>query len=417
MEKTKKKGFLHHYTGIFWLLFGIMLGSLFGLFFHEQIALIKPIGDIFLNLLFTAVIPLVFFAIASVIANLGVSREAGRLIGITSIVFIITVVIASLLTLLALYVIPVTIDTTATKMPPMEQQPGAGSQLVQLLTVADFSELLSRKSMLALIIFSVLIGISSRLAGTAGEAFRVFLTSGNAVMKNLLHLIMKLGPLGLGAYFAYQVATIGPQLFGAYAQTLAITHGVSIFYYAVVFSAYALLAGGRTAVASYWKNNITPSITALATCSSIATIPANLEAAQKMGIPEQVTDLVVPLGAALHKEGSAIAAVVKAAVALALVHKSLHGWDAGVTAILIALLVSIIEGGIPNGGYVGELLIVSAYHLPPEALPIMMIIGTLVDPIATLLNATGDTVSGLLIGRFLRPPTQIINRDAHERYN
>jgi len=402
MEKLQQTGFIRNYAGIFWLLCGIIPGSLYGLFFSEHVGLIKPIGDIFLNLLFTVVIPLVFFTISSVIANLGASRETGRLIGVMIIVFVVTVLIASLITLLTLYIFPITLSTSTTKLPAMEQQPAAGDQVVRMLTVQDFAELLSRKSMLALIIFSVLIGAAARLAGSAGEAFRSFLSSGNAVMKSLLHLIMKLAPLGLGAYFGYQVATIGPQLFGAYAQTLAVAHGVSIFYYVVVFTGYALLAGGIKAAMGYWKNNITPSITALATCSSIATIPANLEAAEKMGIPERITDFVIPLGATLHKEGSAIAAVVKAAVALALVHKSLAGWDAGATALLIAVLVSIIEGGIPNGGYVGELMMIAAYRLPPEALPVMMIIGTLLDPIATLLNATGDTVSGLVIARVLR---------------
>ena len=398
----QKKGFIHHYSGIFYLLCGIIAGSIVGGLFPAQILLVKPIGDVFLNLLFTAVIPLVFFTISSVIANLGASRETGRLIGVMSLVFIITVFIASFITLFALHLFPIKLDISATKLPPIQQQPATGDQVVQLLTVSDFSELLSRKSMLALIIFSVLIGAAARLAGTAGESFSAFLTSGNAVMKSLLHLIMKLAPLGLGAYFAYQVAVIGPQLFGAYAQTLAIAHGVSIFYYVVVFTGYAMLAGGARTAIKYWKNNITPSVTALATCSSIATIPANLEAAEKMGIPERVSDLVVPLGATLHKEGSAIAAVIKVAVALVLAHKSISGWDAGAIALLMALVVSVIEGGIPNGGYIGELLIISAYHLPAEALPVMMILGTLVDPIATLLNATGDTAAGLMIARILK---------------
>ncbi|MFT3823327.1 MAG: dicarboxylate/amino acid:cation symporter [Chitinophagaceae bacterium] len=404
--ESKKPGFLQNYASILRLLCGIVIGSLFGLFFKQYVSLLKPVGDIFLNLLFTAVVPLVFFAISSVIAHLGASRETGRLIGVMIIVFIATVLIAALLTLFTLFFFPIRLDASAVTFSALEQPASIGDQFVQLLTVSDFSLLLSRKSMLALIIFSILIGAAARLAATAGESFRAFLSSGNAVMKNLLQLIMKLAPFGLGAYFAYQVATIGPQLFGTYAHTLAVAHGVSIFYYIVVFTIYAMLAGGVTAVKKYWKNNITPSLTALATCSSIATMPANLQAAEKMGIPARVADFVVPLGATLHKEGSSIAAVLKVAVALVLSNKSILSWDTAIMALLIAVLVSIIEGGIPNGGYVGELLIISAYHMPVEALPVMLILGTLLDPIATLLNATGDTVSGLLIARILRTREQ-----------
>lgn len=401
--RTSAQRFAKNYAGIGWLLGGVTLGSLLGLFFRERILGIRPLGDIFLNLLFTAVIPLVFFAIASAIAGLSVSRETGRLMGALILVFTGTILFSIVLTILGLSVFPVTQHIPAMASDTLPVQQGVGDQLVHLLTAGDFVELLSRKSMLALLLFSMLIGAAARSAGTGGEAFRAFLFSGNEVMKRMLRLIMKGAPIGLGAYFACQVAVIGPQLFGVYSQPLLIAHGISLFYYIVAFTTYAWLAGGSAAARRYWKNNLAPSLTALGTCSSIASIPANLEAAGKMGIPATVGDVVIPLGASLHKEGSAIAAVVKVAVALALVHKAITGWDTIVLAGFIAMLVSIIEGGIPNGGYVGQLLIVSAYHLPPGVLPVIMIIGTLLDPIATLLNVTGETASGLLIARFMLP--------------
>jgi Na+/H+-dicarboxylate symporter len=402
MKSSSSRRFVKNYAGIGWLLGGVLLGSLLGLFFRERILWIRPLGDIFLNLLFTAVIPLVFFAIASAIARLSVSRETGRLMGVLIGVFTGTVLFSIVLTMLGLFLFPITQHIPAMTATAIPARQSIGEQLVQLLTAGDFVDLLSRKSMLALLLFSLLTGAAARRAGAGGEAFRAFLFSGNEVMKNLLQLIMKGAPIGLGAYFAYQVAVLGPQLFGVYSQTLLIAHGISLFYYLFVFTAYAGLAGGAAAILRYWKNNVSPSVTALGTCSSIASIPANLEAAGKMGIPAALGDITIPLGASLHKEGSAIAAVVKVAVALALVHKAISGWDTILLAGIIALLVSVIEGGIPNGGYVGQLLIVSAYHLPPGVLPVIMIIGTLLDPVATLLNVTGDTVAALLITRFLR---------------
>jgi len=215
---------------------------------------------------------------------------------------------------------------------------------------------------------------------------------------------MKPAPIGLGAYFAYQVAVFGPSLFGTYAHTLALGYGVSIFYYLVFFSLYAFIAGGIKGIRIYWKNNILPSATAVGTCSSIATIPANLNAARAMGISDVISGITIPLGGTLHKDGSAISSILKMAVVFAMFGKSFNSPGVIIIVLGMTILVSIVEGGIPNGGYIGELLFISAYGFPPEALPPAIIIGTLIDPVATLLNATGDTVAAMLIARFNNGP-------------
>jgi Na+/H+-dicarboxylate symporter len=398
----QQSNLLKHYGGILLLITGLIIGSIAGLVFGEGIAVIKPIGGIFLNLLFTAIVPLVFFAIASAIANIERSQNFGRLIVVMFLVFIGTELIAAFLTLVTAWVFPIHQQMGGGKeFVDNMVKPAVGDQITQLVTTSDFFELLSRKSMLALIIFSMLIGFSVHNAGEKGRLFKDFLNSGNEVFTKLLLIIMKIAPLGLGAYFAYQVGTIGPQLFGTYGKAMALFHGVSFFYFIVFFSLYAFMAGGFKAVKLYWKNNIMPSATAIGTCSSIATIPANLEASKKMRLPEYISSLVVPLGAPLHKDGSAISSVTKIVVVFAMFHKPLTGIDTIGIALAISVVVSIVEGGIPNGGYIGELLVVSAYGFPPEAVPAVMIIGTLVDPIATVLNATGDTVAGMLVARIM----------------
>ena len=399
----KKNSFLQHYGGILLLLGGLILGSILGIIFGKNVEVIKPIGNIFLNLLFTAVVPLVFFAIASAIANIDRSENFGKLITIMFLVFIGTELVAAFITLLTAWSFPIhqQLGSAALFADTVEKK-GVGEQVTQLLTAADFFELLSRKNMLALIIFSLLIGFSVLKAGEKGKPFHDFLNAGNEVFKQVLLLIMKIAPVGLGAYFAYQVGTIGPQLFGTYGKALGLFHGVSFFYFIVFFSLYAFLAGGFPAIKTFWKNNIIPSATAIGTCSSIATIPANLEAAKKVGIPAYIRNLVIPLGAPLHKDGSAISSVTKIVVVFAMFNKPLTGVDTIAIALGISVIVSIVEGGIPNGGYIGELLVISAYGFPPEALPAVMIIGTLVDPIATVLNATGDIVAGMLIARIIK---------------
>jgi Na+/H+-dicarboxylate symporter len=381
-----------NYSGMIWLITGIVAGSAAGVILGKDAEVLKPLGDIFLNLLFVAV--------ASAIANLEGEQKLSRIMTIMSLVFLSTVIISALLTIVAVWLFPVH-QLSVLSPEILSQQSGkklSGDQVTELFTTGEFYQLLSRKNMLAMIIFAILTGFGTLKAGEKGR--EVFLQAGNEVFKNVFVLIMKLGPVGLGAYFAYQVAVFGPSLFGTYAHTMGIGYGVSIFYYAVFFSIYAFIAGGIKGVRKYWKNNIIPSATAVGTCSSIATIPANLDAAKKMGVSATIAGISIPLGGTLHKDGSSISSILKMAAVFTMFGKSFNSPEIILLALGMTVLVSIVEGGIPNGGYVGELLFISAYGFPPEALPPAIIIGTLIDPVATLLNATGDTVAAMLINRF-----------------
>jgi Na+/H+-dicarboxylate symporter len=403
-EMANKQHWIKNYSGMIWLLTGIITGSVAGAVFGKEAAIVKPVGDIFLNLLFVAVIPLVFFAIASAIADLHGTQKLGRIMGIMSATFAATVLVAALVTIFAVWLFPLHQNTNAASAVPMPDagKQITGDQITQIFTTSEFFELLSRKNMLALIIFSLLVGFGTLKAGDKAKPFRQFLNSGSEVFKQVFTLIMIPAPIGLGAYFAYQVAQFGPSLFGAYAHTLGIGYGVSLFYYAVFFSLYAFIAGGVKGIRTYWKNNIIPSATAVGTCSSIATIPANLDAAKKMGITDVVAGITIPLGATLHKDGSGVSSILKMTVVFAMFGKGFNSPETVLLALAMSLLVSMVEGGIPNGGYVGEILFISAYGFPPAALPPAIIIGTLIDPVATLLNATGDTAAAMMINRFVQ---------------
>lgn len=398
------KTFIRNYGSILSLLLGISIGSLIGIFFPHFVNNLKPIGDIFLNLLFVSVIPLVFFAIASSVANIEGDSVLGRIIGMMSLVFVVGIVVAGVSSVIFLYLFPVSSDL------PIEQakdvidtaaQDSWGEKMVRFLTVSEFSSLLSRQNMLAFVIFSFLVGIATRRSGASADMFRKFINSGNTVMGNLLVMVMNLAPVGLGAYFAYQVGTLGPQLFGFYAKPIGLYYIFGILYFFAIFSLFAFLAFGFKGIKRYWKNNILPSLTALSSCSSLATMPANLLAAKQIGIPDTVASVVIPLGTTLHKHGSAIACIFKIYIALLLSGQDFFVPANLIMAVGITLLVSIVAGGIPNGGYIGEMLIISVYQMPTEVIPSIMIIATLVDPLATMLNATGDTVAAMLTTRLI----------------
>lgn len=396
-----------NYAQLILLLTGIVLGSAAGWYFGAAVEKIKFIGDIFLNLLFTAIIPLVFFTIASSIAQLQAGERLGRLLSIVSAVFIMTLLISAILMYVVMLSFPIASDNA---LRDMAIAAGAHTTaisssswdtlLTQTLSTSEFVELMSRKSMLAFILFSALVGFACRRAGAKARAFTEFLQAGNEVMKQLLNLIMVLAPLGLAAYFAYQVGVFGPQLLGVYMQPLALYYATCLFYFVVFFSLYAYWAAGNLGVRIFWRHNLTPSLTAIGTCSSIATIPANLDAAEKIGIPAAIRNLVIPIGAPLHKDGSSMSSIIKLAILFAMFGRDFSALTTIAAILGISLVVSVVEGGIPNGGFIGELFAITAFGFPMEqALPVAMVIGTLVDPIATLLNANGDIVSAMLSAR------------------
>lgn len=397
------KEVLKNYGSILLLTLGIIIGSIIGVLAPTIVPAIKPIGDIFLNLLFVAIIPLLFFAISSSVANIKSNQPMGKTIGIMAMVFVTTIVIAAIATILVLWLFPIgglDSNNTLQETIVMDSEDSWGNRIVRFLTVSEFVNLLSRQNILAFVIFSFLVGVATRNAGDKANAFIHFLNAGNEVMQQLLILIMKLAPLGLGAYFAYQVYDIGPQLFGFYARPLGLYYIFGIVFFFLAFSVYAFVSFGKNGVKLFWKNNIVPSLTAISTCSSLATLPANLNAAKNIGVPSAISSIVIPLGNTLYKNGSAISSILKIYVAFAICGWNFFEAETLLIAVAITILVSIVAGGIPNGGYIGEMLMISIYGLPDYAIPAVLIIGTLVDPLATILNATGDTVASMLVTRF-----------------
>jgi len=253
--------------------------------------------------------------------------------------------------------------------------------------------------MLAMIVFSILVGLACQAAGEKGKPFAAFLVSGSEVMGRLIGLIMLYAPIGLAAYFAYLVGVFGPQLVGTYARAVAIYYPVALLYFAVGFSCYAFIAGKRQGLKRFWTHIPTPALTAWGTGSSLAALPANLEAAQRIGIPEDIRKIVLPLGATIHMDGSCLAAILKIAVLFALFGREFSGIEVYATAIGIALLSGTVMSGIPGGGFLGEMLIVTLYGFGPEALPIISMLGAFVDPPANMVNASGDTAASMLITR------------------
>lgn len=402
---TTLRSLLTTYRFTLILLAAIAVGAGLGLVLGERAAVIKPLGDLFLNLLFTLVVPLIFFSIASAVAGMGSLRRLGRIVGAMLGVFVATGLVAAALMLVAVKAVPPAEGLEVTLPGAPEVAPvRLGDQLVGALSVPDFGELLSRKNVLPLIVMAFLVGLGTTAAGERGQPFARLLASANEVMLKVVDLVMLYAPIGLGAYFAHLVGSFGPALLTSYVRAIGLFYPLAIAYFLVAFTLYAWLAGRGRGVRAFWRNIPAPALTALATSSSMAAIPSNLEAARRAGVPDDIAEVIIPIGATIHMEGSCLSAVLKTALLFGLFGRELAGVDTYMAVLGVAILSGTVMSGIPGGGFIGELVIVSLFGFPMEALPIISTVGALVDPPATLVNAVGDNVSCMVVARIIDGP-------------
>ncbi|PAE23907.1 MULTISPECIES: dicarboxylate/amino acid:cation symporter [Bacillaceae] len=404
-----KKVFANYKLTIF-LLLSILIGGVAGVVFGPKTAVVKPFGDLFLNLLFMIIVPLVFFSIASSLANMGGMKRLGKIMAGIFTVFFITAVISAILGFIGISIVdPLkntdvsaikSIMTDASIDPETEEVTFLG-QLVQAFTVPDFQMLFSKNNMLQLIVFSILFGLATAMSGEKGKPIANLLSSGSAIMMKIVGFVMYYAPIGLGCYFATIIGELGPQILGGYVRVFVLYLVLTLIYFFGFFTLYAFAAGGKNGVKVFWKNAITPSVSAIATCSSAACIPINLAAVRKMGVPQDIAETMIPLGANTHKDGSVLGGVFKIVFLFSLFGKDMSSMTSILTILAVSFLVGAVMGAIPGGGMIGEMLILSVFGFPPEVLPIIAVISTIIDAPATLLNSAGNTVSAMMVSRIV----------------
>jgi Na+/H+-dicarboxylate symporter len=397
-----KSKFIKSYGMPLLLILSILIGSLIGIIFGKDAVVLKPFGNVFLNLMYTIVVPLVFFTISSSIANMVNLKRLSKILSYIFIIFIVTSLISASLMLLVLSFTDVIGNATILiEESTSVQTVDVASQIVKAITVTDFSELLSRSNMLPLIIFSILFGIGTALLKEKGEKLAHSLSVISDVMMKIIKIIMYYAPIGLCAYFAALIGEFGPELLGSYAKSMGLYYGLCVVYFLVFYTLYAYFAGKKKGVKTFFRN-IFPSVaTSVATQSSLATLPTNLSVTEKMGVPKDIRDVTLPIGTTMHMEGSSMGAILKIVFLFALFNKPFTGIETYLVALLISVLSAVVMSGIPGGGLIGELLIVSLYAFPSEAFPIIATIGWLIDPPATCLNVCGDSVAAMMVTRIV----------------
>lgn len=383
------------------MVLGMVAGAITG-WLWPGATVLEPLGTIFINMMFCVVVPMVFFSISSAVANMASAKKAGKVMGTTVVTFACTAAIAAVIMYIIVRLINIvpagfeaieTADATEISVPTL---------IVNFFTKPDFTELFSRRAILPLIVAAILFGFGVQMAGGRETPTAKLLANINECLMKTMRIITYYAPIGFFGFFASLVATFGPSLIGAYGKTLIIYYVVAFVYMFVFAPIYARFGGGKGAAKVMFSHLFAPAAVSFGTCSSVATIPTNMEACEDTGISKDVSEIVIPLGATMHMDGSAMSAIIKVAFLF-----SLFGQDfttgRAILAIVVAVFSSVAMSGIPGGGGTGEMVLCSIFF--PEqiglALPIAWALGDLVDPPATMVNAAMDYVSTYIVSRYV----------------
>ncbi len=399
MGENKKQSIWEAYKFSIILLGAIFIGSIVGIQMGEKATVFKPFGDLFINGMFMVVVPLVFVTISSSIAGMNDMKRLGKILKTMLITFVGTGMVAAVYVFITVKVFPPA-EGVSLAMPAAEALKPfqTGDQIVAAITVTDFPELISRKNMLPLIIFSIVFGICTNMIGEKGKVIAKGLDALSEVFLKIVGLLMYYAPIGLGAYFAALIGEHGKELLGSYARAMAVYYPLCLVYMFTAFPLYAWISGGMEGVRRL-KYVVSPAVTAVATQSSIATLPVNLEACEKIGVPKDIREIILPIGATAHMDGTVLSSILKISFLFGIFQVPFEGVGTYASALLLSIAGGVVMSGVPGGGLIGEMFIVTMYGFPAEAFPIIATIGYLVDPFATMINASGDTIASMLVTR------------------
>lgn len=399
------KKIFKNYKSTIIMFISVIVGTLIGVIFKEKATILKPFGTLFINLLLTIIVPLIFLTLSTSIGKMKEPKRLGKILITIIGIFVLTSLVSVLIGIGSTKItlvnkkdsikIKESFDYSITDN---DEKLDILTRTVNAISTDDFVKIISKDNIIALIVISILTGLAIHFSKDKGKKALEVLESFNDVLQMLIKIIMYYAPIGIGAYFASFVGEFGAGVATSYLKMLIIYTVSCAIVYFVIYSLYAFIAGGKKGLKLYWQNIMVPSATALATCSSAASIPVNTKAAKNIGVSDDIADTIIPLGTSFHKDGSIIGSVFKI---MFLVY--LFGMDVSTFKVLgVSILATILITAVPiGGGTISEMLIISLMGFPIASLPILTIIATIIDAPATLLNVVGDSASSMLVARII----------------
>ena len=395
-NKSKKKK-----MDLFWkIMIGFVLGIIAGLIMKEKASMFAFLGTILTNMLTMVVAPLVFCVIVVAIANIGDTKKIGR-IGLK------TVVIFLLTTLFAIFVGLVLANAFNIGSGVIIELPDTVTEATTETTVIDtivnivpknIFAALSNNDLLKIIFFALLLGFALLNMGEKGQKILTAFKLGQEAMTTLVSIILKFTPIGVFGIMANVVGNIGIEILIPYAKAIVALYLACIFYLIVVQAGIVAGVFGKVSPIRFLKEMREPMAFVFATCSSVANIPVNLRAAKRLGVDDDTANFVVPLGAVVNMNGTAIYQAIAV-----IFTAQIYGIDLTIAdqamVLLTATLAAIGTAGIPGSGLVMLTIVLGAAGLPMEGVALLAGIDRILNMGRVVPNIVGDTATAVVVAR------------------
>ncbi len=365
---------------------------------------IKPFGTIFLNLLKFIVVPIVLFSIMCGIISMKDIRKVGSIGWKTIVYYMCTTagaIVIGLVLSMALKGLYSQMDTNN-----LTYEAPAGQSLMDTI-VAIFPSNpvvpLANATMLQVIVISLFFGFGIILAGEKGRPTAELVESLNEVCMKIMDMILKLSPIGVFCLITPVVAVNGPEILKDLAAVLLVAYLGYIIHTLVVYSLTVRAMGGLSPI-KFFKGMAPAMILAFSSASSVGALPLNMECTQRLGAHRDVTSFVLPLGATINMDGTAIYQGV-CTVFIA----TMYGQDLTLsqllTVVLTATLASIGTAGVPGAGMVMLTMVLQSVNLPIEGIALVAGVDRIFDMGRTTVNITGDAACAIIVSNLERKKT------------
>ncbi|UXI03252.1 dicarboxylate/amino acid:cation symporter [Photobacterium sp. TY1-4] len=400
LEQPTPKGF---WGGLaLWkkILVGMILGVIAGSVLGPDAEMLKPIGTLFINAIKMLIVPLVFCSLVVGVTSMQDTRKMGR-IGVKAVVIYLSttaVAISIGLGLSHLLQPGAGLAMTATAAAgDAKDAPTLVQTLLNLIPKNPISAL-AAGNILQIIVFALGLGVALNLCGEKGKpAVQVFESLAEAMYK-LTELVMKLAPYGIFGLMAWVAGKYGLEILLPLFKVIGVAYLGSVLHVVGFYSAVIKFIG-RLSPVPYIKGMVTPAAVAFTTTSSSGTLPATIKCArEEMGVSKGVSSFVLPLGATINMDGTALYQGVAALFVAQAFGIDLSFADY-ITIVMTATLASIGTAGVPGAGLIMLSLVLTTVGLPMEGLAIIAGIDRILDMARTSVNVCGDLMVAILVGR------------------
>ena len=381
---------------------GFALGIILGLIFKEKVLILKPLGDIFLTLIKMIVVPLVFCSITSGVASIGDINRLKRIGSRTVIYFVVTTTLAGIIGLLiANFVQPgAGVDLNmiqASSKFQAKEMPTLAKTLLDMFPSNPIKSMVDG-NLMQIIVFSLFLGVSLTMLGEKGKKVIDLFNSGTEAMYKMTAIVMEFSPIGVAALMACSIGEYGIKIFGPLGKFI-MTDYLGLLTVIIIMYIPMLKFIAKVPLGYFFKKVLQIWMVTASTTSSSGTLPVTIGVTKKrFGVPDEIAEFILPLGATMNMNGAVVyySAAVMFVSQIYGIHMEL---SQQILTIVLATIISIGSPGIPGGGIVMTIMLLTTMGLPMEIVGMIAGIYRILDMGHTTLNVTGDVVTSLCISR------------------